>query len=143
MNQVAYEKGALFLIELERVFGRERFDPFLRGYFDAHAFQSITTADFVAYLKAHLLDPNPALAAKIDVAAWVHQPGLTVGYTEPTSPRLDAVDTAAHGFALGTTPVHRHQSGRLVDAGVAPFLAETARPARRGKARRTWMLRLA
>ena len=28
-----------------------RFDAFLRGYFDAHAFRSITTDEFVAYLK--------------------------------------------------------------------------------------------
>ena len=104
MNQVAYEKGALFLTELEHVFGRERFDPFLRGYFDAHAFRSITTADFVAYLKAHLLDANPALAAKIDVDAWINRPGLDVPFTAPTSERLEAVDRAAAAFAAGTTP---------------------------------------
>ena len=102
MNQVAYEKGALFLIELERVFGRDRFDPFLRGYFDAHAFRSITTEDFAAYLQKHLLDPNPDLARRINVAAWLHDPGLaTVKYVEPTSPRLDAVDAAAQGWAAG------------------------------------------
>ena len=40
MTQVAYEKGALFLTELERAFGRDRFDAFLLDYFDRHAFQS-------------------------------------------------------------------------------------------------------
>jgi len=104
MTQVAYEKGALFLIELERVFGRDRFDPFLRGYFDAHAFQSITTDQFAAYLQRHLLDPNPALAGQIDVKAWLHQPGLTVKFTEPSSARLDAVDQAAKAWSASQTP---------------------------------------
>jgi len=103
MTQVAYEKGALFLIELERVFGRDRFDPFLRSYFDAHAFQSITTDQFAAYLQRHLLDPNPALAGQIDVKAWLNQPGLTVKFTEPSSARLDAVDQAARAWSAGQT----------------------------------------
>ena len=34
--------------------GAARFDEFLRGYFDHFAFQSITTADFVAYLRENL-----------------------------------------------------------------------------------------
>ena len=102
MTQVAYEKGALFLIELERVFGRDRFDPFLRGYFDHFAFQSITTYEFEQYLKKHLLDPNPELAKQINVDAWIHDPGLaTVQFVEPTSPRLDAVNAAAQGWAAG------------------------------------------
>ena len=42
-----YEKGALFLRHLEEVFGRERFDKFVRGYFEHFAFQSITTDDFL------------------------------------------------------------------------------------------------
>ncbi len=46
-TEVPYEKGALFLRQLELAFGRDRFDKFLRGYFDHFAFQSITTADFV------------------------------------------------------------------------------------------------
>ncbi len=55
MNRIPYEKGALFLRTLEHRFGRDRFDGFLRSYFDHFAFRSITTADFVAYLKEHLL----------------------------------------------------------------------------------------
>ena len=102
MNQVAYEKGALFLIELERVFGRDKFDSFLRGYFDHFAFRSITTEEFEAYLQEHLLKLHPELARQINVAAWIHDPGLnTVKFVEPTSPRLDAVDAAAKGWAAG------------------------------------------
>ena len=38
MTSIAYDKGAAFLRTLEGRVGRERFDPFLRGYFDRHAF---------------------------------------------------------------------------------------------------------
>jgi len=40
---VPYEKGALLLRTIEHAVGRERFDAFLRAYFDRFAFQSITT----------------------------------------------------------------------------------------------------
>ena len=52
---IPYEKGALFLTTLEKAFGRERFDAFLRAYFDHFAFQSITTKAFEDYLRKHLL----------------------------------------------------------------------------------------
>ncbi|MCS6885880.1 MAG: M1 family metallopeptidase [Acidobacteriota bacterium] len=76
MNDIPYEKGALFLRHLEEVFGRETFDNFLKSYFNHFAFKSITTADFEAYLKANLLDKYPELAAKVPVAEWIHAPGL-------------------------------------------------------------------
>jgi leukotriene-A4 hydrolase len=53
---IPYEKGALFLRLLEEKYGRVKFDKFVRGYFDSHAFQSITTETFKEYLKKHLLD---------------------------------------------------------------------------------------
>ena len=45
-SDVPYEKGRLFLNFLDAKFGRERFDAFLRGYFDHFAFKSITTEQF-------------------------------------------------------------------------------------------------
>ncbi|HEX8685971.1 MAG TPA: M1 family aminopeptidase/hydrolase, partial [Pyrinomonadaceae bacterium] len=75
-TQVPYEKGALFLRHLEETFGRERFDPFVRAYFDRFAFQSITTEDFVSYLRQNLLNRNPRLAARVPVQEWVYSAGL-------------------------------------------------------------------
>ncbi|MEW6210433.1 MAG: M1 family aminopeptidase/hydrolase, partial [Acidobacteriota bacterium] len=75
-TRVPYEKGALFLRHLEETFGRARFDLFLKSYFARFAFQSITTADFIDYLKKNLIDKNPALAAKVPVEEWIFKPGL-------------------------------------------------------------------
>jgi aminopeptidase N len=58
-SNIPYEKGALFLRELEYTVGRDNFDAFLRNYFDHFAFQSISTADFKQYLKEHLVDRHP------------------------------------------------------------------------------------
>src|SRR5687768_6819474 len=50
MTDIPYEKGATFLRTLEQAFGRERWDAYLRGYFDRHAFQPMTTERFLADL---------------------------------------------------------------------------------------------
>ena len=59
MTRIPYEKGALFLTTLEHAFGRERFDAFLRDYFDHFAFQSITTADFERLPSRHAPQDRP------------------------------------------------------------------------------------
>src|SRR5882724_11112142 len=42
-TDVPYEKGRLFFNYLDSKFGRERFDIFLRGYFDHFAFKSVNS----------------------------------------------------------------------------------------------------
>ncbi len=106
MNRIPYEKGALFLRTLEKTFGRDRFDAFLRSYFDRFAFRSITTADFTSYLKDHLLlDPNESKG--IDLSAWLEGPGLPAGFAEPHSARLEAIDRTAKGWLDGTIPTDK------------------------------------
>src|SRR5579872_1068137 len=73
---VPYEKGALLLRTIEREVGRERFDRFLRGYFDRFAFQSITTAEFLAYLREHL-------PVTVPLDRWITRPGIPAGAAEP------------------------------------------------------------
>jgi leukotriene-A4 hydrolase len=95
VTDVPYEKGALFVRSLEQVFGRQRLDEFLRGYFDHFAFQSITTAQFVGYLRKNLLDPNPQLGAKIPVDEWLYKPGLPASAPQPVSAAFDTVEKEA------------------------------------------------
>ncbi|MEY8847275.1 leukotriene A4 hydrolase C-terminal domain-containing protein [Psychroserpens sp. XS_ASV72] len=73
MNSIAYDKGYLFLRTLEEKVGRETFDAFLKNYFEAHAFSTLTTEDFVTYLKTNLLEPN---AVDFNVDEWIYQPGV-------------------------------------------------------------------
>ncbi|AXI83883.1 M1 family metallopeptidase [Xylella taiwanensis] len=76
LSPVAYVKGAWFLQFLEQRVGREVFDPFLRGWFDSHAFQSVTSEDFVLYLQQHLLSQDPNAITAEELGSWLNAPGI-------------------------------------------------------------------
>ena len=101
LSDVPYTKGAWLLQMLEAKFGRATFDPFLRGYFDHFAFQSITTDQFVDYLKANLLDENPGKVSVEDVNAWLYKPGIPADAPLPVSARFVAEDKAREQFVAG------------------------------------------
>jgi leukotriene-A4 hydrolase len=104
MTLVPYEKGALLLRQIEETFGRERFDKYLRGYFDRFAFQSITTAQALAYMRENLLAQSPELAAKIPLDRWVNQPGLPEGAPNPKSDAFGKVEAQASAWVAKTVP---------------------------------------
>lgn len=94
LTDVAYIKGAWFLTFLEQRFGREIFDPFLRGYFNEFAFQSISTEQFVEYMTKNLLSKNTEAVTEAELRAWLHEPGIPAFAQEAKSVRFDAVDAA-------------------------------------------------
>jgi aminopeptidase N len=103
-TDVPYEKGALFLRQLEENFGRRRFDRFLRGYFDHFAFQSITTDDFVRYLKANLLDQDPSLAARTPLDEWIEKGGIPATAVKPRSEALAHVEAGTRRWLERKVP---------------------------------------
>jgi hypothetical protein len=78
-----------------------RFDRFLKSYFNHFAFQSITTEQFVAYLKQNLLDKEPALAARVPIDEWINQPGIPASAPQPASPAFARVEEAAKRWLRG------------------------------------------
>jgi leukotriene-A4 hydrolase len=104
VTEIPYEKGALFLVHLEKTFGRERFDEFLRGYFDHFAFQSIRTSDFVDYLTKELLFQDPRLTNSVPVAEWIYEPGLPESAPKPFSEAAAEVRNAANLWFEGVKP---------------------------------------
>jgi aminopeptidase N len=101
VNDIAYEKGATFLRTIEATVGRETFDAFLRGYFDRHAFQSITTAQFLDDLREHLLHGDRQLEERLKVREWLYQPGLPGNAVVPKSDVLVHVEQDVKAFAGG------------------------------------------
>lgn len=102
LTDIAYEKGALFLKLIENNVGREKMDEFLNKYFDEHAFQTITTEEFVAYLEEHLIKGDKELAEKINVDAWVYGPGIPENAPRADMDRFNEVDNAREKFLSGT-----------------------------------------
>ena len=104
-SATVYTKGAWMLQWLEQAYGRDVFDPFLKGYFDHFAFQSITTQQFLDYIKANLVDKHPGKATMAQIEQWVYQPGVP-----DFAPKVDArpfavVNTARTAFLQdGTLP---------------------------------------
>ena len=92
VTSVPYEKGALFLRQIEAVYGRPRLDEYLKGYFDHFAFQSITTATAIDWLRGNLFNQDPALASKIPVDEWLSKPGLPASAPAPAAGVFAAVD---------------------------------------------------
>ena len=101
---VAYEKGAAFLRTIEVTVGTDRFDAFLRGYFDAFAFQPMTSEQFLDYLDEHLIEGDDSLRAEIDPEAWVYGPGLPANAATIEVDAFEPVEAAAASFADGASP---------------------------------------
>jgi len=101
VTDIAYEKGATFLRTIEATVGRERFDAFLRGYFDRHAFQSITTAEFFEDLRRHLLKGDRQLEERLKVEEWLYRPGLPDNAVVPSSDALARVEQDVKAVAAG------------------------------------------
>lgn len=94
MTAIAYDKGYFFLRTIEESVGREKWDDFLRSYFDKFAFQSMTTESFVQHLKANL-------DTKIDIDSWIYGPGLPASVPNIKTEELSKVAKAAMRFQAG------------------------------------------
>ncbi|MBO9583493.1 MAG: leukotriene A4 hydrolase C-terminal domain-containing protein [Flavobacterium sp.] len=92
ISMIPYVKGYAFLRVIENAVGREKFDSFIKNYFDSHAFQSITTEDFVKYLNENLIKGDKALADKIKLDDWIYKPGIPSNIVPVSSPDFDAID---------------------------------------------------
>jgi leukotriene-A4 hydrolase len=96
---VPYEKGALMLLTIEQAVGRDRFDAFLRAYFDHFAFRSITTAEFLDYIRREL--PN-----SVPLDEWIWAPGIPAGAFEPHSDVFARIEA---GWPAGTEGWSTHE----------------------------------
>ena len=102
LSAVPYDKGQWFLRWLEESYGREKFDPFIRAWFDSHAFQSVNTDQFLAFLQSELLDKNPGVVTLEQVQAWVEKPGIPAFAKAAESAKFKAVDALIARFNAGS-----------------------------------------
>ncbi|MEM6640088.1 MAG: M1 family metallopeptidase [Pseudomonadota bacterium] len=100
-SSVPYTKGQLFLTWLETRLGRERFDAFLRAYFDRFAFQSITTEQFMVFLDEALLTQYPDIVPEARVREWIFEPGLPEDRPRPYSDAFETIGAFTNDWLAG------------------------------------------
>lgn len=98
LSDIPYEKGALFLWLMEQNVGREKWDAFLKQYFAQHAFQTITTEQFLTYLDKNLLKGDSNLYHKININAWVYGPGIPSNAPRADMERFEKVNVQRSNF---------------------------------------------
>ncbi|MFL6738002.1 MAG: M1 family metallopeptidase [Sphingomicrobium sp.] len=104
LTDIAYEKGAAFLRTIEVTVGRKRFDDWLKGWFDRHQFQPVTTSIFLEDIREHLVKGDRALEDRLQLDRWVAQPGIPDNIA-PADPHAFAeVDAAVTAFKGGKLP---------------------------------------
>ena len=109
---IPYYKGCFFLQECEHAVGRERFGTFIQNYMSKFQFQSITTEAYLDFLKVEL----PEVFERVNVQAWVYEPGLPQEWHGPKSYLYDEVQQVLNNYLQGTLPIkeqtqewHRYQ----------------------------------
>ncbi len=100
-SNIPYEKGALFLREIEQKIGRENFDAFLMQYFKDFAFKSITTDTFIAYLDDTLLKQYPNELDAERIHTWIFEPGIPEGAPHPESDAFSKIDETRSAWLSG------------------------------------------
>lgn len=100
-SNIPYEKGALFLREIEQKVGRENFDAFLMQYFEDFAFKSITTDTFIDYLDETLLKQYPEKLDAERIQQWIFEPGIPEGAPKPESDAFTKIDDTRSAWLSG------------------------------------------
>jgi leukotriene A-4 hydrolase/aminopeptidase len=101
VSDIAYQKGYFFLRMLEENVGRRRWDAFLKKYFETHAFQSMTTERFLAYLRKNLTRGDMALERRLNIDAWVFGPGLPENAPKVQSREFRRVEAQVKAYLSG------------------------------------------
>ncbi|ALJ00445.1 M1 family metallopeptidase [Rufibacter tibetensis] len=108
LTEIAYEKGNLFLRQIERLVGRTRFDGFVNKYFGTFKFTSMTTAAFEQFLEKELLNGYEELQRQINPAAWIHSPGIPAGTPAPKALLFEKVSLELQKWQEGTSATELH-----------------------------------
>lgn len=103
-SDITYEKGSAMLRMIEHHVGRKRFDGWLRHWFDAHAFQPVTTAMFLADIRKHLIKGDRTLEDKLMLEQWLYRPGIPANAVPADPAAFAAVDRSLAAFVAGGAP---------------------------------------
>jgi len=92
MTSIAYDKGYLFLRHIEESIGREKFDDFLKNYFENYGFKVMDTKSFIELLNDEIIQGDEQLEQTLNVEEWIYGPGLPKDHPVPTSTKFAEID---------------------------------------------------
>jgi len=104
LTAIPYDKGFYLLKLIEETVGREKWDEFLKSYFDKFAFRIMTTDAFVYYINNQLINQNEAWADQIRLDEWVHGEGLPDNCPIVKSTRFIQVEDQLAAWQNGAEP---------------------------------------
>ncbi|MCJ8191386.1 M1 family metallopeptidase [Sphingomicrobium aestuariivivum] len=103
-TDIPYDKGAAFLRTLEAEVGREKFDAFIRQWFDDHAFEPVTSSMFFEAVAQQLFEGDEEKIAAFGLNEWIYEAGLPDNIARGNADAFAAVDAAVVDFDGGADP---------------------------------------
>jgi hypothetical protein len=92
VTDIAYNKGYFFLRSIEEKYGRDKFDGFVKDYFNENAFKAMDTDGFINYLKRYYQTKYGTEITADFINSWVFTAGLPADCPEPDSERFEKVN---------------------------------------------------
>jgi leukotriene A-4 hydrolase/aminopeptidase len=92
VTDIAYNKGYFFLRSIEENYGRDKFDSFVKDYFNENAFSAMETEVFISYLKGYYEKKYSINIEDSYINAWVFTEGLPADCPKPVSKRFEKID---------------------------------------------------
>lgn len=99
MTSVVYGKGAFFFKTLEEKIGRERFDPFIKRYFEKYRFKVINTDEFLSYLR----DEFAGIDKVVLLDEWVYGEDIPLKHYNPSAEKMTIMSRIANKVASNPT----------------------------------------
>lgn len=100
-TDVAYNKGYFFLRTIEEMYGREKFDAFLKHYFNQNAFTVMDTEGFIELIKTYYQDKFSLTLEDSFFSKWIYSEGLPEDFAPPQSDRFAKVENALREWKDG------------------------------------------
>lgn len=104
-SDIPYEKGYFLLRAIEETVGRQRFDEFLRSYFEEYAFLSIDSGEFLSTLRQNLVAGDGTLEDELLLDAWIDGPGIPGNSPVVRSAAFEPVEAELARWQAGTPAV--------------------------------------
>lgn len=99
LSSIPFQKGVALLLHIESEVGRSRMDAYVKNTFAEHAFTSMTSEMFLAYLNKNLLSEEQM--EQLQIRDWIFKSGLPSSYKRRHSVRFANVDAALQLWLLG------------------------------------------